>query len=448
MPIDHPSPEPVTRVITRSDQMVMLQVRRAELRVVKGPDKEARIELGHPGIVVGTAESCQLVLSDPAVSRRQFELTPGAAGFRLRDLQSKNGTRVAGLRIGEATLSGNEEIEVGQSRLRLVLLDGHEEFPLSKSTAFGPLLGRSVPMRRVFALLERAADSDTTVLLEGESGTGKDLAARALHERSRRRDRPFAVVDCGAMQATLVESELFGHVKGAFTGASQARIGALESAAGGTAFLDEIGELDPQIQPKLLRLLEQREIKRLGENQHRTVDVRLIAASNRDLASEVAAGRFRQDLFYRLSVLRVRLPSLRERREDIGLLARAFVQKMRPELDPAEVISDAVVAMLLNHDWPGNVRELRNVVERLLVFPDQPATALDAPARHDVGSSGDLLELPFHRARQLLNDRFEREYLTAVLERARGVVAQAAKLADIPRQTFHRLMAKHKLVKP
>jgi DNA-binding NtrC family response regulator len=432
-------------VITRPDQSLALLVRKARLKVVKGPDKGLQRDLSAHGLVVGTAADCDLVLTDPAVSRRQFELLPQEAGFRLRDLQSKNGTLVGGHRVGELTLADSEDIAVGTSRLRLQVLQGHDEYPLSASSAFGPLLGRSVAMRQVFAVLERAAQNDATVLLEGESGTGKDLAAETLHRYSARRDGPFAVVDCGAVQSTLVESELFGHAKGAFTGAHQSRPGAFEAADKGTLFLDEIGELDPALQPKLLRLLERRELKRLGENHYRSVDVRVIAATNRDLTSEVAAGRFREDLFYRLSVLRLRIPPLRERREDIGLLARSFVQKLRPELDPTEVVSSQVLTLLMSHDWPGNVRELRNVVERLLLFPDRPDAALGGLAAEASAPEPDLMQLPFHEARQQWTERFERQYLVAMLDAHRGVIAQAARAAGIPRQTFHRLLGKHRL---
>jgi len=437
----------VTRVITRPDNSSALRVRRARLKVAKGPDKGQQKEISPDGLVVGTAPDCELVLNDPAVSRRHFEVVPCEAGFRLRDLQSKNGTRVNDHLVGELTLTGSEDITVGASRLKLQVLAGHDEFPLSEQTAFGDLLGRSVAMRRIFALLERASELEATVLLEGESGTGKDLAAETIHRFSPRRDGPFTIVDCGAMQSTLVESELFGHAKGAFTGANQSRAGAFESANAGTVFLDEIGELDPGLQPKLLRLLEQRQIKRLGENAYRKVNVRVIAATNRDLNAEVAAGRFREDLFYRLSVVRVRVPPLRERREDVGLLARAFVQKLRPDLDPVEIVSGQVLSMLMSYDWPGNVRELRNVVERLLIFPDRPEAAIDALASPTRGGEEDLMQLPFHDARQRWTDRFEREYLMAMLDANRGVVAQAARMAGIPRQTFHRLMTKHRLAK-
>jgi DNA-binding NtrC family response regulator len=438
---------PATRIITKPDQSAALQVRRARLRVTKGPDKGRQKDVPHPGAVVGTSPDCDLMLTDPAVSRRHFEILPGENGFTLRDLGSKNGTLVGGMLLGEVTLTTGTDIQVGQSRLRFSILEGHDEYPLSPKTSFGSMLGRSTAMRQVFALLEPAAASDATLILEGESGTGKDLAAETIHSLSPRRNGPFVVVDCGTVHSTLAESELFGHRKGAFTGADQDRPGAIESADGGTVFLDEIGEIPSGVQPKLLRFLESKEIKRLGENRYRRVNVRLIAATNRDLGAEVEAGHFREDLFYRLSVIRVRFPPLRDRREDIGPLARSFVQKLRPDADPVEVISDQVLSMFQNHDWPGNVRELRNVVERLLLFPGRPGAAISPTGGSSGQEAADLLSQPFHEARRSWTDRFEKIYLSSMLDAHGGVVSQAAEAAGIPRQTFHRLMAKHRLKK-
>jgi len=413
----------------------------------KGPDKGLSLALPPHGVVVGAGDDCDMILTDQAVSRRHFELVPEGEGFVLRDLSSKNGTLVGRVRVLAARLEGGDEIQVGTSRLKLKLSDEHEEFPLSDRTAFGKLLGRSLAMRQVFAILERAAPTESSLLLEGESGTGKDLAAEAVHMVSARRDKPFIVVDCGAMKASIIESELFGHAKGAFTGAESERIGVFEAAEGGTVFLDEIGELEPGLQLTLLRVLEKREVKRLGENRYRPVNVRVLAATNRDLASDVATGRFRRDLFYRISVLRVRMPPLRERREDLGLLARAMVQGLSPDKDPQAVIHDQVLALFFNHDWPGNVRELRNVVERLLLFPDRPEAALPEGDAQGFGMDADVLGMPFNDARRRVVEGFERAYLSAALDAAGGVVAKAADAAGVPRQSFYRLMSKHGLGK-
>jgi two-component system response regulator GlrR len=426
-----------------------LKVRRARLKVISGPDKGLYKDIGLFRIVVGTDSGCDLVLTDQSVSRRHFDLAPCPHGFRLCDLESTNGTIVKGMRAEQITLTGREDIRIGQTRLRLLLLDDHEEHPLSPLGFFGPLLGESIAMRQVFALLEPAARSNTILLLEGESGTGKDLAAETVHRMSARKDQPFIVVDCGTIQSTLVESELFGHRKGAFTGAEQDRMGALESAHQGTIFLDEIGELDLSIQPKLLRLLENREIKRLGENHYRPVDVRLIAATNRDLEDEVRAGRFREDLYYRLSVLRVRMPALRDRLEDVAMLARRFVQQIAPEADPESVINESVMSMFMNHDWPGNVRELRNAVQRLLLFPERPGAALRMSEQPGAATRSvvDLVDLPYYEARRKWTEDFERDYLSALLADSGGVVARAAKRAGIARQTLYKLLDKYNFAK-
>jgi DNA-binding NtrC family response regulator len=435
-----------TRIVTRTDQSVVLQLKQSLLKVIKGPDKGKSIEIEPRGLVVGTAPECDLVLTDPSVSRSHFELIPGERGYQLRDLASRNGTRIAGMQVLLAMLAGGEQIFIGHTRLRLIVLDKHREYPLSSKTTFGSLLGRSAIMRQVFASLEQAAKEDMNVLIEGESGTGKDLAAEVIHLNSSRAANPYIVVDCGSIQSSLIESELFGHQRGAFTGADRDRVGAIEAAHGGTVFLDEIGELSLETQTKLLRLLERREVKRIGENEYRPIDVRIIAATNRHLQREVAAERFRKDLFYRLSVLYLRMPPLREHREDIGLIAKSFVQKMRPDLDPLDVISDQVLAMLVNHLWPGNVRELRNVVQRLLLFPNSPQSAIEQ-LEHIDPEVLDEMRLPFHDARRKWNERFEKAYLMNSLDKSEGVVSRAAQVAEIPRQTFHRLMKKYGLLK-
>jgi two-component system response regulator GlrR len=251
-----PGMQTATRLVSKGDQLTVLQVPRTRLVVLEGNQADEPYEVPAHGVLVGADPDCDLVLADLAVSRRHLTLTPCEQGIRLRDLNSKNGTRVSGVRVVEALLAGGEEIQLGNTRLQLqVVAGGRDEFPISSHTAFGSLLGRSPAMRRVFALLERAADSESTLLLEGESGTGKDLVAENTHRISPRKDGPFIVVDAGSMQANLAESELFGHRKGAFTGAESDRVGAFEAGGGGTVFIDEVGELPPELQPKLLRLL-------------------------------------------------------------------------------------------------------------------------------------------------------------------------------------------------
>ena len=442
------SGSPATQILTRADGTAVQVLRRATLSVVRGPDRGTRLEVERETVVAGAATGCDLVLTDPAVSSRHFELTATRAGFVLTDLGSTNGTTVEGLRVGSCRLDAATSIQIGRTRIRFSPARGSVEVPLSAADRFGSLLGGSAAMRRAFAVLERVAATDATVLLEGESGTGKELAAQSLHAASPRAEGPLVVVDCGAIPEGLVESELFGHERGAFTGADRSRQGSFEAASGGTVLLDEIGELPLAVQPKLLRVLESRRVKRVGSTGSIPVDVRVVAATNRDLAAEVAAGRFREDLYYRLAVVRVEVPPLRRRREDIPALVRHFVERLAPETGPADPFGPELLAMLERHDWPGNVRELRNVVERLLVLPELGPEALGASAREpcEEGSfMASLLSRPFHEARTEWTERFEKVYLKGRLAASGGVVLRAAEAAGIPRQTFHRLMRKHGL---
>jgi two-component system, NtrC family, response regulator GlrR len=307
---------------------------------------------------------------------------------------------------------------------------------------FGPLYGRCSAMRTIFGQLQALADSRAPLLLEGETGTGKDLTAEAVHSASPRAGKPFVVVDCGAVSATLIEAELFGHEKGAFTGAGAARAGLAEAANGGTLLLDEIGELALELQPKLLRLVERREIRRVGSNEAIPVDLRIIGSTHRALRDEVRAGRFREDLYYRLSTLRLRLPALRDRPGDLaGLADRLFIQHGSPRRFDQLATHDR--AVLQSHRWSGNVRELRNVVERMLTFPHAPvSTLLERDSAPSQIASADL-SLKLARDRAL--SQFEREYLVNVLSLAGGSVTEAAKLAGVSRQLLQRLLHRHRL---
>lgn len=443
----HPQ-ERATEVIGKAETGMKLKVMRARLKVVKGPDKGQEKSVPLHGLLVGKGPTCNFVLHDPAVSSEHFRLVPTERGFLVEDLGSSNGTWVEKVRLGAGLISNKEKVSVGYTALRLEVLGEYEEHPLSLNSSFGEMIGPSVAMRQAFAILERAADSEATLLLEGETGTGKDLAAENVHALSSRETKPFVVVDCSGMQPDLIESHLFGHVKGAFTGAESNHMGAFEAAQGGTIFLDEIGELSPALQPKLLRVLEKRQVQRIGETNYRPVDVRLIAATNRHLDAEMESGRFREDLFYRLSVLRVSLPALRDRRDDIPLLASAMVRRLDPNMKPSELLSENVLKMLTHHDWPGNVRELRNVIERLLLFPEWPERVIDPSVEEEHSASvGDPNELPFLEARDLVLDRFERNYVISNLKACDGMVSKAAKRAKTTRQTFHRLMNKHGIYK-
>ncbi|MBX7102367.1 MAG: sigma 54-interacting transcriptional regulator [Myxococcaceae bacterium] len=393
-----------------------------------GPGKGARATLTQGTLFVGSGEGCDLTLDDPAVSRRhaQLDLLPGAV--HVRDLGSRNGTRYLGAKVADARVPLGGSIVLGKTTLSL---SPAVQAALSEREVLGGLHGRSPAMRRLFAELERLGPTSSTVLLEGESGTGKDLAARALHELSARADRPWVVFDCAAVAPSLIESELFGHARGAFTGAVRARPGVFEQAHGGTLFLDEVGELPMEVQPRLLRALERREVKRVGEGDVRKVDVRVVAATHRSLEAEVRTGRFRQDLFFRLAVAMVRLPPLRERPEDVPLLAGLFAR--RAAGDDVE-LGPATLAALQCEDFPGNVRELRNAVERALHLGATRSTPGQAAAPPN-----------FHQAREKLVDQFERDFVSSLLRRHHGNATAAAKAAGLARSHFYRLLDKHGL---
>jgi DNA-binding NtrC family response regulator len=432
------SPGPATRPI--DDDAPVARVARYSLVVTAGPDAGQRLVSSGDRTVIGTHRSCDLVLTDPTVSRFHAELTLVDGRLLLRDLDSRNGTRVEGLGVVAVRLPPRARLELGGSQVELEVGDATVELPLSTQRRFGSMAGASAVMRRTFALLERAAASDATVLLEGETGTGKEAAAASIHDESARRAGPLVVVDCGAVPATLIESELFGHERGAFTGAVEARVGAFEAAHGGTLFLDEIGELPLELQPKLLRALESREIKRVGATRHQAVAVRVIAATNRDLRVEVNGRRFRADLYYRLAVLEIRLPPLRERAGDIPVLVEHLLGELGASREASAPLRTAeTTERLARHPWPGNVRELRNYLERALALetapPIAPGPAPDAPAVD--------LTRPLREAREAWTRPHERAYVAGLLEREGGNVAAAARAAGVDRMTFYKLLSKH-----
>ncbi|WP_433936415.1 sigma 54-interacting transcriptional regulator [Sorangium cellulosum] len=438
-------------------------------------------------LIVGAGADCDLVLADPRASRRHCELRMTERGVLLRDLGSKNGTLVRDIRIVEAFLPPGVPATVGSSELVVGAAGPPSVLPLSGADAFGDAAGRSLTMRALFAKLERAAPTDETLLLLGESGTGKEVLARAIHARSRRKDGPFVVVDCGAVAPNLVESELFGHVRGAFTGAAAARPGLLEQASGGTLFIDEIGELPLDLQPKLLRAIEGRQIRRLGSNEWVPFDARIVAATHRNLRAKAQDGSFRADLYFRLSVVEVHVPALRERKDDIPLLVERFLAAREPPRALADLPPGAL-ALLEGHDWPGNVRELRNTVARLVLFPEllheivgagppaprgssgpEPASPVppgaspagasppgvspagaEPAAGAEPGAPADarlrrLLELPLPEAREMVLEELERAYVTEKLRQHGGNISQAADAMGVSRQLVHRLIQRHGL---
>ncbi len=398
-------------------------------------------------IAVGTHDSADVRLDDPTVSRFHCELTLSEGEVVLRDLGSRNGTRVDGVRVVEALLEDGARISVGKGQFTFAFDAEPEAVCLSGKSSMGRLVGASVAMRQAIALLERAAASDATVLLEGETGTGKELAAESIHLEGARRDAPFLVVDCGSIPPDLLESELFGHDRGAFTGATSARKGVFEAADGGTIFLDEVSELPLDLQPKLLRVLERRQIRRLGSNAYVPVDVRVVAATNRSLRTLVNERKFRSDLYYRLAVVEVRLPPLRARLDDLPLLVPAVLAGLDGygKRERARLADAAFIATLAGHAWPGNVRELRNYLERCLTLRATEPLPSDDPAAPSRGPLEAALSLPLKEARVAWTTELERRYLTSLLARAGDNVALAARTAEVDRIYLYRLLWKHGL---
>jgi DNA-binding NtrC family response regulator len=433
---------PVETLALSFDKKREVAFRRLRVQVTKGPDAGIEAVADGAELTIGTDPGNHLVLTDPTVSRHHCVIAASADGFRLRDMGSKNGTRLATYRVEAAHLRPGAILELGASTVRVDALEDDIREPLSEEETWGRMLGRSEAMRRIFAILPRLAAAESTILLEGETGTGKTLLAEAIHQASRRGRGPFVVVDCGAIPPTLIESELFGHVRGAFTDAQASRAGAFESAHGGTVFLDEIGELPLDMQPKLLRAIEDRTVRRLGANEPVRLDVRLIAATNRDLRAEVNRGAFRSDLFYRLNTVRMRIPPLRERREDIPLMVDHFHEQITGSPAPPELIAD-----LQRHSWPGNVRELRSAVERAVLLGDptlwdeiasvnttpQPAAA---PIEFDASMS-------FRVAKERAVAMWERAWIGELVRRAGGNLSRAAREARMDRNHLRELVRRH-----
>ncbi|MBA3540263.1 MAG: sigma 54-dependent Fis family transcriptional regulator, partial [Deltaproteobacteria bacterium] len=364
------------------------RMRKGKLVVTSGADQGKEIEISKPRVTGGRSIISDLVVQDKAVSGSHFEVSARDDGYRLRDLNSRNGIFVGDLRVREVYLRPGTTFRIGHTNIQFSSTQDVVEIELSKKDRFDMMLGGSPAMREIFAHLEKVAPSDLTCLITGETGTGKEMVARALHNASNRKSKPFVVLDCGSIPRELIESTLFGHEKGSFTGAIAQQVGCFEQANGGTIFLDEIGELDITLQPKLLRVLEQREIKRVGGDKMHKVDVRVLAATNRDLREEVNRGGFREDLYFRLSVVHVELPPMRERREDIPALANHFLREVASRRGMTMSWGQDAMAALVSHQWPGNVREMRNVVERAAALSDGPViTRADLVFGREMGPS-------------------------------------------------------------
>ncbi len=438
---------PTSRDGALADGGALEQVVHCQLVVIEGHDAGRTFEPSTECLVIGEHPSADVVLKDPAVSRFHCEIILGPVAS-VRDLGSKNGTVVNGVRVASAPLEDGAVLTVGNTKLRFQRSNGAARIALSGRDRFGGVVGRSPAMRAVFALCEQASASDATVLIEGETGTGKEATAEAIHKESPRGDGPFIIVDCGAIPPQLLESELFGHERGAFTGAVANRKGAFHAASGGTILLDEIGELGLELQPKLLRVLERREVKPVGGNHYTPVDVRVLAATNRNLREEVTARRFRSDLYYRLAVLRIRVPPLRERKEDLALLLEHFLQVLGPQHrnESRALRSHEFMSELRRHTWPGNIRELRNYIERCLATRAQPSPqeldvavpASDEPLKIDITQ-------PLKSAREAWVSEFERRYLSEILKQHDDNITVAARAAGVDRIHFYRLLWKHGL---
>ena len=420
-------------------QQPSVELASVELVVVDGPDRGKKLAVADATAVIGTAPSAQLRLTDPTVSRLHCQVQLSREGVRLVDVGSTNGTFVDGLRIKEVYLRSSCTVRIGASALRVEMGTEPLRLPMSERDHFGPLLGNSVEMRCIYAILERVAPTEATVLIQGETGTGKEVVARAIHEASARAKGPFVAVDAGAIADNLIESELFGHVRGSFSGALADREGLFEEADKGTLFLDEIGELPVALQPKLLRALESRQIRRVGSNSMRPIDVRVVAATHRPLAHAVNVGSFREDLYYRLAVVEIALPPLRARRADIPVLAQHFLERFARSRE----LSSELLGTLMTRSWPGNVRELRNFIEhRVLVGLGDDASSARQPAIGLPPALEALVpdDLPLKEAREAWVASFERAYARSVLQKTGGNVTRAAEIAGINRRSFHRML--------
>jgi DNA-binding NtrC family response regulator len=451
-----PGSRPETALVQREG---LLRTRerlvQATVTVIEGPDLGLAFPLTETPVRLGKSRECEIVLTDRAVSGRHLELRLDGSSVRLKDLGSTNGTYVGEARVIESVVPAGSVITVGRTRLHL-RSDEDAATLLIPSSAdhFGDLYGTSVPMRQVYAVLERAATRDVNVLLDGETGTGKELAARAVHSHSHRSSGRLVVLDCSAVAPELIESQLFGHRRGSFTGAMQDRPGVFESARGGTVFLDELDSLPLDLQPKLLRVVESREVFRLGEFEPRPIDVRLVAACGRSPEESVARGELRKDLYFRLAVVRVTLPALRDRMEDIPLLVKHLLASIGNNQIVVE--EGRALERLQRQPWLGNVRELRNVLERGLLLAPVGATSLNQlPLRLNPIMNDDPgprvprevdLRLPFKEAKEAALGVFEREYLRAALARNGANLSRTARDVGLTRHHLRKLLRRHRLI--
>jgi two-component system, NtrC family, nitrogen regulation response regulator GlnG len=412
--------------------------------VIKGPDRgeSVRLEPDHP-VYFGSSPSCELVLSDKTVSRKHMMAELAGDEVIVMDCGSTNGCFIQGSRFEKISIGFGAEVKLGRTVVKFLPDEEVVEPEPSRDTAFGTIVGADTKMRQLFNLLTDVAATNATVLIEGETGTGKELIAEEVHNHSPRRDGPFVVFDCGSVPRELIESMLFGHVKGSFTGAITDRKGAFAEAHGGTIFLDEIGEMALDLQPSLLRVLDKRAVRKVGSNTYEKIDVRVVAATNRDLRAEVAKKTFREDLYYRLAVIRLTVPPLRERGSDIPLLVQHFMAGFGAQLK----ISPEDMSKLVRHSWPGNVRELRNVMERACLLSRGDHVNIDDALTQEAGGPqlGIRTDLPFKEAKGQLVEMFEREYIEDLMRRHKMNLSAAAREAQIDRKHLRELIRKYGL---
>ena len=401
---------------------------------------------------IGKEKDNDLVLGDDTVSRHHCEIVRAPDGLHVRDLDSTNGTKIDGTRVQQAMLQIGNVLKVGEVEIAFRPATQKIDLLPSSATSFGAAIGQSLAMRTIFGVLERIAPTEATVLLEGETGTGKDVLARAIAGASSRAQKPFLVVDCGAVTYSLIESELFGHERGAFTGAVSTRQGAFELADGGTVFLDEIGELPLDVQPKLLRVLETREFRRVGGNKTLATNVRVVAATKRDLQREVAIGKFREDLYFRLAVVPVTVPPLRARRDDIPALVTHIIKEATQRAGAAPLtVSDETMQSLAGHEWPGNVRELRNVLERSIYMAQavgsSEVSVVTLPTTQAATESAFSFDpaQSYRETRAKYDAEFEKRYVKWLLARHHGNISAAAREAKMDRKHLHDMAKKHGL---
>ena len=451
--------EEVTRTALLDDGDTVLTLHKFVLEVTSPNEEPAVVQFGQRLVTIGNNPDVDLPLQDPQISRHHCHIEVDQDGYRLRDLGSKNGTFIAGVRVNDAFLTTGSEWRLGQHRLVFRTTPETVEIRFSGCNQFHGMIGNSLAMREVFGVLSRVAPTHATVLLEGESGTGKELAARAIHQQGSRRDGPFVVFDCSTIPKDLLESELFGHTRGAFTGAVADRKGAFEQSHGGTLFLDEIGELSLDLQPKLLRALDTGQVRRVGGASQISCDTRIVAATNRNLKRLVDEDGFREDLYYRLAVIQVPLPPLRKRVEDIPILVEHFLLDLAKQTGKGPLqVSFSTMDKLKRHKWPGNVRELRNFVERAAVLAegDRVETRFlklgPAVTKTDSANAEDLLgqfhwadDLPFKDAKSRLVEAFEKSYWTKLLEQTSGNVSKAARVAGVHRKSVEYILKKLEL---